>query len=144
MGVAGSGKTSIALHRIAYLVYKDSIKYQANKVCFITPNEVFFKYIDNVLPELGEENVLNMTMNEIARTILKMDLYKNKLKVENKIDYLEKIICGKKVIDANYMFEQLNVFLNTMIIGHEGILRFHIFILILLRNKLLAKINSGI
>lgn len=111
LGVAGSGKTSIALHRIAYLVYKDSAKYEANKVCFITPNEIFFKYIDNVLPELGEENAVNMTMNEVARTILKMDLYKNKLRVENKIDYLEKVIDGRKVFDADMFFEKLNNFL---------------------------------
>lgn len=113
LGVAGSGKTSIALHRIAYLVYRDSIKYEANKVCFITPNEVFFKYVDNVLPELGEDNAVNMTMNEIARTILKMDLYKNKLRVENKIDYLEKIISGKKEFAADSFFEKLKVFLDN-------------------------------
>lgn len=113
LGVAGSGKTSIALHRIAYLVYKDSIKYDANKVCFITPNEVFFKYVDNVLPELGEDNAVNMTMNEVARTIMKMDLYKNRLRVENKIDYLEKIINGKKEFDSDLFFIQLNDFLNN-------------------------------
>ena len=112
LGVAGSGKTSIALHRIAYLVYKDSIKYEANKVCFITPNEVFFKYIDNVLPELGEENVVNMTMNEVARTIMKMELYKNKLRVENKVDYLEKMINKKKEFDGDIFFKSLNDFLD--------------------------------
>lgn len=116
LGVAGSGKTSIALHRIAYLVYKDSIKYEANKVCFITPNEVFFKYIDNVLPELGEENVVNMTMNEIARTILKMDLYRNKLRVENKIDYLENLISGKKMFESDSFFASLKVFLDNKLV----------------------------
>jgi len=116
LGVAGSGKTSIALHRIAYLVYKDSIKYEANKVCFITPNEVLFKYIDNVLPELGEENAVNMTMNEIARTILKMDLYKNKLRVENKIDYLEKVISGKKEFDGDFFFNKLTSFLDNKLV----------------------------
>lgn len=111
LGVAGSGKTSIALHRIAYLAYKDSIKYDANKICFITPNEVFFKYIDNVLPELGEENAVNMTMNDVARTILKMELYKNKLKLENKIDFLEKVINGKEVANTDYFFDKLKKFL---------------------------------
>ena len=112
LGVAGSGKTSIALHRIAYLVYKDSIKYDSNRVCFITPNEIFFKYVDNVLPELGEDNAVNMTMNEIARTILKMDLYKNKLRVENKIDYLEKIIVNKKQFDSDGFIVKLDNFLD--------------------------------
>lgn len=113
LGVAGSGKTSIALHRIAYLVYKDSIKYDANKVCFVTPNDVFFKYIDNVLPELGEDNVVNMTMNEVARTIMKMELYKNKLRVENKVDYLEKMINKKKEFDSDVFFAKLNEFLDN-------------------------------
>ena len=112
LGVAGSGKTSIALHRIAYLVYKDSIKYDSSKVCFITPNDIFYKYIDNVLPELGEENVVNLTLNEIARTILKMDLYKYKLRVENKVDFLEKVMNGKKSIDFDDWFNKLNAFLN--------------------------------
>ena len=112
LGVAGSGKTSIALHRIAYLVYKDSIKYDSSKVCFITPNDIFYKYIDNVLPELGEENVVNLTLNEVARTILKMDLYKYKLRVENKVDFLEKVMNGKKSIDFDDWFNRLNAFLN--------------------------------
>ena len=115
LGVAGSGKTSIALHRIAYLVYKDSIKYEANKVCFITPNEIFFKYIDNVLPELGEENAVNLTMNEIARIILKIDLYKNKLRVENKIDYLEKIINQNKQFDSDLFLNKMDSFLEYKI-----------------------------
>ena len=112
LGVAGSGKTSIALHRIAYLVYKDSIKYDSSKVCFITPNDIFFRYIDNVLPELGEDNVVNLTLNEIARTIMKMDLYKYKLRVENKVDFLEKVMSGKKIFDFDDWFDKLNDFLN--------------------------------
>lgn len=113
LGVAGSGKTSIALHRIAYLVYKDAIKYDSSKVCFITPNEIFFKYIDNVLPELGEDNVVNFTLNELARVILKMELYKNKYKLENKIDFLEKIVKSKEIYDFDSLFEKLNEFLDN-------------------------------
>lgn len=116
LGVAGSGKTSIALHRIAYLVYKDSIKYNSNKICFITPNELFFKYIDNVLPELGEENAVNMTMNDIAKTILKIDLYRNKLKLENKIDYIEKVVTNKINIQTDIFFDKLNSFLDNKMI----------------------------
>lgn len=112
LGVAGSGKTSIALHRIAYLVYKDSIKYDSSKVCFITPNDIFFRYIDNVLPELGEDNVVNLTLNEVARTIMKMDLYRYKLRVENKVDFLEKVMNGKKSFDFDDWFNKLNDFLN--------------------------------
>ena len=55
-GVAGSGKTSIALHRIAYLLYtfRDSIS--SKDILIISPNKVFSDYISNVLPELGGRN----------------------------------------------------------------------------------------
>ncbi len=113
LGVAGSGKTSIALHRIAYLVYKDSLKYDVNKICFITPNELFYNYIKGVLPELGEDNVVTLTLNDIAKTILKSELYKKKWRIENKLDYLEKIISRKKEMDFDKYYEKLNVFLDN-------------------------------
>lgn len=69
-GVAGSGKTSIALHRIAFLLYrfKDSIK--ADNILIISPNKVYADYIANVLPELGEERVPEMGMEELATGLL--------------------------------------------------------------------------
>ena len=88
-------------------------------MCFITPNEVFFKYVDNVLPELGEDNAVNMTMNEVARTIMKMDLYKNRLRVENKIDYLEKIINGKKEFNAAELLLDMYIYLNSNKYGND-------------------------
>lgn len=54
-GIAGSGKTSVALHRIAFLLYKISDLSSKNVLIF-SPNNVFSEYISNVLPELGEEN----------------------------------------------------------------------------------------
>lgn len=65
-GAAGSGKTSIALHRIAYLLYKDSHLESKNIVIF-SPNHIFNDYIANVLPELGEENVVRTTLEEYVR-----------------------------------------------------------------------------
>lgn len=112
LGVAGSGKTSIALHRIAYLMYKDSLKYDSNKVCFITPNNIFFKYIDNVLPELGEDNVVNLTLNQVAQIMLRGELYKLKIKLENKEEYFERVIEHEIVIDYEERFNKLNEFLN--------------------------------
>ena len=112
LGVAGGGKTSIALHRIAYLMYKNALKYSANKVCFITPNNIFFNYIDNVLPELGEDNVINLTLNQIAHLMLKGELYKLKLKLETKEEYFERVIDHKLIFDYDKMFIELNEFLN--------------------------------
>ena len=111
LGVAGSGKTSIALHRIAYLMYKDAMKYDANKVCFITPNNIFFRYIDNVLPELGEDNVVNLTLNQIATIMLRSDLYKLKIKLENKEEYFERVVQEKINIDYEKQYEHLEGFL---------------------------------
>lgn len=69
-GVAGSGKTSIALHRIAYLLYtfRDSIS--SKDILIISPNKVFSDYISNVLPELGEETVPETSMEQILSGVL--------------------------------------------------------------------------
>ena len=69
-GVAGSGKTSIALHRIAFLLYRfrDSIK--AKDILILSPNKVFADYISNVLPELGEEHIPETGMEDLATALL--------------------------------------------------------------------------
>lgn len=69
-GVAGSGKTSIALHRIAYLLYtfKDSIS--SRDILIISPNKVFADYISSVLPELGEETVPETSMEQILSEVM--------------------------------------------------------------------------
>lgn len=69
-GVAGSGKTSIALHRIAYLLYtfRDSIS--SKDILIISPNKVFSDYISNVLPELEEETVPETSMEQILSGVL--------------------------------------------------------------------------
>ena len=69
-GVAGSGKTSIALHRIAYLLYtfRDSIS--SKDILIVSPNKVFSDYISNVLPELGEETVPETSMEQILSGVL--------------------------------------------------------------------------
>lgn len=69
-GVPGSGKTSIALHRIAYLLYtfRDSIS--SKDILIISPNKVFSDYISNVLPELGEETVPETSMEQILSGVL--------------------------------------------------------------------------
>lgn len=67
-GAAGSGKTSIALHRIAFLLYEGlNSKLSANNVMIISPNSIFSKYISDVLPELGEENVEQLTFDDFVQ-----------------------------------------------------------------------------
>ncbi len=74
-GVAGSGKTSIALHRIAFLLYRFRETISAKDILIISPNKVFADYISNVLPELGEEHIPEMGMEELATDLLE-DKYK--------------------------------------------------------------------
>jgi DNA helicase-2/ATP-dependent DNA helicase PcrA len=65
-GVAGSGKTSIALHRIAYLLYRFKDRLTARNIAILSPNKVFGDYISNVLPELGEESIGGISFVDIA------------------------------------------------------------------------------
>ena len=64
-GVAGSGKTSVALHRIAYLLYKMENLTSSN-VLILSPNNVFTEYISDVLPSLGEKNTLESTYHKLV------------------------------------------------------------------------------
>lgn len=66
-GVAGSGKTSIALHRIAFLLYRLQERLSAKNVTILSPNKVFGDYISNVLPELGEEPICELSFADIAK-----------------------------------------------------------------------------
>lgn len=65
-GVAGSGKTSIALHRVAFLLYRFRNTIKAQNVTIISPNKVFGNYIANVLPELGEEPIFEASLEDLA------------------------------------------------------------------------------
>ena len=68
-GIAGSGKTSVALHRIAFLLYKIK-NLTSDKVLIFAPNKVFSEYISNVLPELGEENTKETTFSDFLETYI--------------------------------------------------------------------------
>ncbi|MFC8100814.1 HelD family protein [Streptomyces sp. NPDC057363] len=69
-GVAGSGKTSIALHRIAYLLYRRRGRLKARNTAIVSPNGLFAEYVSEVLPELGEEPVVALDLAGVARTQL--------------------------------------------------------------------------
>ena len=69
-GVAGSGKTTIALHRIAYLIYNCDKEFNPEDFMIIAPNKFFLNYISNVLPDLGVENVKQYTFEDLAYEII--------------------------------------------------------------------------
>lgn len=73
-GPAGSGKTSIALHRVAFLLFRYRNSIFSDNVVILSPNDMFNDYISDVLPELGEENIRQTTFMEFARSFLKTSL----------------------------------------------------------------------
>ena len=76
-GVAGSGKTTVALHRIAYLVYNYINSIKQNQYLVIGPNPVFLKYIKSVLPELDVDGVEQCTYEEYAKKYIEEDIHIN-------------------------------------------------------------------
>lgn len=86
-GVAGSGKTSIALHRIAYLLYTFKNNFSSKEILIISPNKVFADYISNVLPELGEETVPETSMEQILSGVLD-----NKYKFQNFFEQVNELL----------------------------------------------------
>lgn len=89
-GVAGSGKTSVALHKIAYLVYSLNEEIKSNQFLLLGPNPYFLNYISSVLPELDTEPVEQMTYIDLVNYFLK-----DKLVLENQSESF----CSKN--DAN-------------------------------------------
>lgn len=69
-GVAGSGKTSIALHRIAYLLYQKRAELAASEMLILSPNEVFSDYISTVLPELGEDDLFQSDITQLMQPLM--------------------------------------------------------------------------
>ncbi len=86
-GAAGSGKTSAALQRIAFLLYKYRDSLTADQIILFSPNTMFNSYVSNVLPELGEENMQQVTFQEYL-----VHRLGNEFQVENPFDQLEYIL----------------------------------------------------
>lgn len=108
-GAAGSGKTSIALHRIAYLLYHDRKNLKSSSVLVLSPNGVFSDYISHILPELGEENIREMSFDLFAYKRLKNVVSD----CEDRYDLIERQIAG--LCDEKLLKEKLSQdFLNRM------------------------------
>lgn len=113
-GAAGSGKTSVALHRAAYLLYRYRNRMTYKNLMIFSPNDIFSDYISNVLPELGEQNIMNTTFDECAKAILG-----NRPRFEDRYDQLETLCTSAK--DSSYerrsrsiMFKSSLLFLEIM------------------------------
>lgn len=118
-GVAGSGKTSIALHRAAYLMYQGlTTKLSASNIAILSPNPLFEQYISNVLPELGENNVLSVVFEEILTSVLRgRQLQKRNL-------FLESLITGKgggRLVKESIVFKTSVSFLRLLNLFIEDI-----------------------
>ena len=111
-GIAGSGKTSIAMHRISYILFSNRGEITSQNIMVISPNRLFSKYIGELLPELGEENVLacpiTWVFGEIGLTpkefASKLDMIEQQFSSEKR----------RKEIDIKYsikFFDEVNDFL---------------------------------
>ncbi|WP_313182483.1 HelD family protein [Lacrimispora sp.] len=111
-GVAGSGKTSIALHRAAYLMYQGlSSKLTADNILIISPNSLFEQYISNVLPELGEEHVVSVVFEDIIASVLKNG------QVQSRNQFLENLISNtqyRDIIKSSIEFKTSRQFLEIL------------------------------
>ena len=95
-GGAGSGKTSVALHRIAYLLYRHRNDLTASQVLILSPNDVFSDYISHILPELGEENIREMSFDMFAYRELR-DTVSD---CEDRCDQIEKELLDEKYAES--------------------------------------------
>ena len=94
-GVAGSGKTTIALHRIAYLIYNYEKEFKPNEFMIIAPTKFFLNYISNILPDLGVDDVKQCTFEDFA-----YDVIGKRLKISDNNEKLV-IIVNKEFDDIN-------------------------------------------
>ena len=132
-GAAGSGKTSIALHRIAYLLYHDRKNLKSSSVLVLSPNGVFSDYISHILPELGEEKIREMSFDLFAYKRLKNTVSD----CEDRYDLIERQIagsCDEKLLKEKqsrdfldrmegYLVELEDSLMNFRDVEHRGVVK---------------------
>lgn len=99
-GIAGSGKTSVALHRIAFLLYRME-NLSSKNVLIFSPNQIFTEYISNILPELGEDNTLQTTFQDYLKAMI--NEYKN---VESFPDFISRYYKGNEHLNELTKYKQ--------------------------------------
>jgi DNA helicase-2/ATP-dependent DNA helicase PcrA len=107
-GIAGSGKTSVALHRIAFLLYKIENLASSNILIF-SPNNIFSEYISNVLPELGEANASETTFSAFA--IKYLNKYKS---IESFASFIERYYTKPHIDKDLITFKMADVMINVI------------------------------
>lgn len=140
-GVAGSGKTSIALHRIAFLLYRHRDTMASKDILIISPNKVFADYISNVLPELGEEHIPETGMEELASELLEnkyrfQTFFKQvsfllekhdeaaieRIQFKSSYDFLTRLNQYLIYLENNF-FEANEIRIGKMVVKHEFVLQ---------------------
>lgn len=105
-GVAGSGKTSVALHRVAFLLYEGvTQKLYANNIVIISPNNLFGSYIANVLPELGEENIASLTFEALFYKICGLGI-----EIIPRSHLLEQMVCASDNAERHLLHRSVEFF----------------------------------
>ncbi|XEC92893.1 RNA polymerase recycling motor HelD [Paenibacillus tarimensis] len=101
-GAAGSGKTSAALQRVAYLLYKNRETLRADQMILFSPNPLFNSYVSTVLPELGEENMVQTTFQEYLDTRLGKEF-----ELEDPFDQMEYVLSAYGTDDYDTRMESI-------------------------------------
>lgn len=123
-GAAGSGKTSIALHRIAYLLYHDRQNLKSSNILILSPNSVFADYISQILPELGEENIREMSFDLFAYHQLK-DIVDD---CEDRYDQIERLMkkpAEREMFQKKQSQEFLNLLEGYFVELEDELMNFH-------------------
>lgn len=97
-GSAGSGKTTVALHRLAYLIYRYSDSIKGKDILVLAPNKLFLDYISDILPNLGVGEVNQTTFQDLALKNLK-----SRAKIKGKDEKLREIIEANDREKCNYI-----------------------------------------
>ena len=110
LGPPGSGKTSVAMQRIAFLLYEYRETMNARSILLVSPSDLFNDYISNVLPELGEENVQHTTYYHLAKDV-KLARYK----IENNYENIERLYTANAEQRESYAFKGSHMYVKQLL-----------------------------